>query len=429
MNLLNNYVLKNGLVYTNGKYLNVDIKVENGIITKMGQDLTADNVIDVAGKLVTDSFIDVHVHLRDPGYTHKEDINTGSMSAIKGGYSHIFAMPNTNPTMDNAQIINEFNQRVEKTAHCNVFGYAAITKGLKGEELTDVEGLSKLKIAGFSDDGKGVQDDEMMLNAIKAVASVDSIMSLHCEDESELGDVMGSMNLGTRQEELGEIGINNLSESNMVGRDVELLKQSSCRYHVCHVSTTETIAHIYNAQKQNLDVTGEVSPHHLTMCDQDITSLDTNFKMNPPLRSKTDQENVIKALNNSVLNIIATDHAPHSSEEKTAKFGDAPFGIVGLETAFSVLYSKLVLTQKVTLSTILDAMSTTPAKRFGVENFGIKVGNPANICVIDLDEKVTYNQANTKSKSSNSPFFNQEMQASIKMTLMDEKVYDWSKNV
>jgi dihydroorotase len=423
-----NYVIKNARAYIDGEFIETDIKVVDGLIYQIGDNLTSELVYDVKNEVVTPGFIDAHVHLREPGFEYKEDINTGTYSAIKGGYTHLMSMPNTSPVIDSVDKVRDFNQKVYDKGYCNVASFVSISVDQMGEELVDIDALAKEKIAGFSDDGRGVQNDDLMLAAMKQVKACDAIMSLHCEDEAELGDEMGSMNEGFVQSAFGEIGINNASEWKMIKRDTKLLEEVNCRYHVCHVSTFESLEVISDAKLKNLDVSCEVTPHHLILCDEDIVSLDTNFKMNPPLRSRVDQNALIKGLNDGLIDIIATDHAPHSVVEKARSFKTAPFGIIGLDMAFSLLYTKLVLTDKVKLETIIDAMTCKVATRFRIDDYGIKVGMTANLCVLDLNKAVMYTKDNVGSKSSNSPFLNQELLGCVTKTIVNGKLYDWSND-
>ena len=256
----------------------------------------------------------------------------------------------------------------------------------------------------------------MMLEAIKKVKANNQIMTLHCEDEKELGPIMGCMNEGPKSEFFNVVGINNKSEWGMIQRDVELLKQESCRYHVCHVSTKESVEIIKKAQEEGLDVTAEVSPHHLILSEEDITSLDTNYKMNPPLRSLEDQKALIDGFNNGVISCIATDHAPHSIKEKEDHFSTAPFGIIGLDMAFSTLYTNLITKRITTIEKVLYAMTEAPAQRFGIDH-KLEVGYDANLTIIDINTFVKYTVDNIGSKSSNSPFMNKRLQGKICMTI------------
>ncbi len=426
---LNKYILKNGQVFTKEGFAKLDIEVTAGEITALAKELNGDNEIDMSGKIITPGFIDPHVHLREPGFEYKEDIKTGSLSGVKGGYSHLMAMPNTKPCMDDVETINHFNDLVEEKAYNHVTTFSAISEDLAGINLVDFDEINKLRIAGFSDDGKGVQTDEKMLDTLRKIEELDSILSLHCEDESELGDVMGCVNDGEVSKRLGLIGINNASEWKMIKRDIDLMLENkiNCRYHVCHISARESVDLISEAKKQGLNVSAEVSPHHLILNEEDIRQNDPNYKMNPPLRSKQDQQRLIDGLNEGTLEIIATDHAPHHSDEKSGDMSTAAFGIIGLDFAFASLYTYLVKEGKVELTTILNAMTYNPAKRFNI-NHDVAIGLKANLCVLDLEEQTKVSVETMGSKASNTPFIDQEMDSKVIMTIIDGKVYDWREN-
>lgn len=422
-------VLKNAQVFMESGFETVDIEIENGCISKIETDIACDNILDLEGKIISPGFVDPHVHLREPGFTKKEDIASGTLSAIKGGYTHVMAMPNTNPCMDDVNTIQHFNSLVTEKANCNVKTFSAISKELMGEELVDFKAISKLDIAGFSDDGKGVQTEEKMLETLKIIEDMDTILSLHCEDEAELGEEMGSVNLGVASKRHNLVGINNASEWKMVKRDLDLMFENKLnpKYHVCHASTRETIDLIKLGKERGQDVSCEVTPHHLILTDEDISLPNPNFKMNPPLRAKADQQRLIKGLNEGEIEIIATDHAPHAEFEKERGIVKGPFGIIGLDTAFSLLYTYLVKPGKVELETILKAMTYNPAKRFEIKDYGIKVGMAANLTVLDLGKSKIYTKENMGSKASNTPFINQELQATVEMTIVNGRVHNWGE--
>lgn len=397
------FLLKNAMLYRNHNLDHCDIYVEDGVIKEIATDIVKDvETIDLRGQLVSHNFIDIHTHLREPGFEHKETIATGTTAALYGGYGTVVAMANTNPCMDNQETVEDFTNRCQKDAKVNVYTYSAITKGLKGQELVDMENLVKNDIViGFSDDGKGVQNGEMMELAMQLASNIDSIIVAHCEDESELHG--GCIHDGKYAKEHGLIGINNASEYNHVARDLEFVKLYKTRYHVCHVSTKETVALLRHAKKDGLNVSGEAAPHHLILTDENIKDCHPNYKMNPPLRSKEDLDALIEGLNDGTLTVIATDHAPHSREEKAQPIQKAPFGIIGIQQAFSLLYTYLVLKELVSLETILDALTVGPAKVLRLDA-GVEVGKVANLCVFDLSKQYTISEESNKSKSVNTPF-------------------------
>ena len=412
------FLLKNAMLYRRQKLECCDIYVENGIIKSIAQDIDQDvETIDLKGQLVSHNFIDMHTHLREPGFEHKETIATGTEAALYGGYGSVVAMANTMPCMDNQETIDDFKQRVLKDGKVNVYTYSAITKGLKGLELVDMENIVDNSIVlGFSDDGKGVQSDEMMELAMQLASNIDSIIVAHCEDESELHG--GCIHDGQYAKEHGLIGINNASEFKQVARDLELVRIYKNRYHVCHISTKETVELLRQAKKEGLRVSGEAAPHHLILTDENIKDCHPNYKMNPPLRSKEDLEALIAGLNDGTITVIATDHAPHSREEKEKHISKAPFGIIGIQQAFSLLYTYLVLKELVSLETILDALTTGPAKvlRLDAE---VEEGKVANLCIFDLSRKYTISEENNKSKSANTPFLGVEVNALLTANIIN----------
>lgn len=424
MNLIN-YLLKGGNVFFEEGFKQVDMRIANGKVVEIGADLTAEHIIDCVGTIITPGFIDAHVHLRDPGFTYKEDIKTGTMAAIRGGFTTVLAMPNTNPVIDTADKVAAFMEKVKTDASCEVKTFVALSHGLQGEELTDIEALATLPIAGFSDDGKGLQNDDKMRAQMQRIKTVDQIVSIHCEDEKELTTPMGCVNLGEVSERLGLIGINNASEANMLLRDLKLNEEIGIKYHMCHISTKESVEIIRAYKAQGMSVTAEVTPHHLCLNETQISMKDPNFKMNPPLRSESDQASLIAALNDGTITIIATDHAPHASEEKAKGIEEAPFGIIGLEQAFSVLYTYLIKTNKVKLETILNAMTYAPAKRFNIKR-GFQIGDEINATIINLNEKRLYNRETTASKAINTPFNNMKLDGKIKMTIIGGRVHEWN---
>ena len=412
------FLLKNAKFYDYKTFHLVDIYVEDGIIKEIGNDICKEvETIDLNGKIVSHNFIDIHTHLREPGFEHKETIETGSLAALYGGYGTVVAMANTRPCMDDLETICDFKERVSKDAHVNVYTYSAITKDLKGKELVDMENIINEDIVlGFSDDGKGVQDDEMMELAMQLASNIDSIIVAHCEDESELHG--GCIHEGKYAREHNLVGINDASEYNQVARDLNLVRIYKNRYHVCHISTLETVALLKIAQKEGLRVTGEASPHHLILTDENIKDCHPNYKMNPPIREKEDLQALINGLNEGVIKVIATDHAPHAREEKAQHISKAPFGIIGIQHAFSLLYTYLVKKNLVSLETILNALTKGPAEVLRL-NDDINVGTLANLCIIDLDEEYLIKEEDIKSKSVNTPFIGVNVYGRVKANIIN----------
>lgn len=418
---MDSILLKNAHLYVNGKFKDVDILIVDGIITKIDKDLEYDNYIDLKGKLVSHNFIDMHVHLREPGFEYKETIDTGSLSALYGGYGTIIAMANTKPCMDDIETIRDFQDRVNKTGHVNVYTYSAITEDLKGKHVVDMSSNIKEDIVvGFSDDGKGVQSNNIMDEAMKKVKEIDSIIVAHCEDESELHG--GCIHDGKYAKEHGLIGINSDSEFKQVDRDLNIVRKYHNRYHICHISTKETVALLKQAREEGLEVSGEACPHHLILTDENIKDCDPNYKMNPPLRSKEDLDALIKGLNEHVVTVLSTDHAPHSIEDKNKPIQTAPFGIIGIQHAFSLVYTYLVKRKLVSLETILDALTVGPAKVLRLDS-DVKVGTKANLCIFDLDKDYVIDKKDIKSKSINTPFLGVKVYGRIYSNIVNGKIY------
>lgn len=425
---MNSYLLKNANLYYQNQFQNVDILIKDGIISKIGSSVETDYpIIDLQGKLVAHNFIDMHVHLREPGFEHKETIKTGSLSALYGGYGTIVAMANTLPCMDDKETIDDFQKRVVQDACVNVYTYSAITQDLKGQELVDMETLANEKIVlGFSDDGKGVQSDAMMQQAMQQASELDSIIVAHCEDESELHG--GCIHEGHYAKEHGLVGINSASEYKQVARDLDIVRQYHNRYHICHISTKETVALLKKARHEGLAVSGEASPHHLILTEDNIKDCHPHYKMNPPLRSKEDHAALIQGLNEGTITVIATDHAPHAREEKNRPIETAPFGIIGLQHAFPLLYTYLVKKNLVSLPTILNALTTGPAEVLKIE-CQIKEGLPANLCIFDLEQTFVIEEKDIQSKSANTPFLGVKCNGRLIANIVNGKWTDMEAHV
>ncbi|EOS57918.1 dihydroorotase [Paenibacillus barengoltzii] len=405
------------LVVINAKILNeqgeqeiAQIVIENGVISNIEKtgslkQLVAEEgtqVIDAGGRLVTPGFIDMHVHLREPGFEHKETIETGSRSAAKGGFTTIACMPNTRPVTDNPDTVRYVKEKAEEAGLVNVLPYAAITKSELGRELTDFAALKEAGAIGFTDDGVGVQSAQMMKDAMRQAAALGMPVIAHCEDNSLVEGAPVAEGEFARKH--GLKGIPNESEAIHVGRDILLAEATGVHYHVCHVSTEQSIRLIRQAKQLGINVTAEVCPHHLVLSEADIPGLDANWKMNPPLRSRRDVEACIEALEDGTIDIIVTDHAPHSEEEKAKGMQLAPFGIVGFETAFPLLYTKFVTTGRWSLKMLVQRMTADPARVFGLEAGRLVPGAPADLTIVDLDAERTVDPETFASKGRNTPF-------------------------
>ena len=413
-------IIKHGAIY--GADIE-DIAIVDGRIAERAKSITpneGDRVIDAEGLVVAPAFVDVHVHLREPGYGYKERIETGTIAAARGGYSTVCPMPNLNPVPDCVENLKVQQDIIERDAKIEVLPYAAITIGRKGEELVDVASLHD-KVCAFSDDGSGVQVDGMMERAMKEAAKFDSLIAAHCEVEELLKG--GYIHDGEYAREHGHKGICSESEWAQVKRDIELAEKIGCRYHVCHISTKETVQLVREAKARGVKVTCETGPHYLIFTDMDLEE-DARWKMNPPIRSAEDRAALIEGIKDGTIDMIATDHAPHSVEEKSRGLKDSAMGIVGLETAFAALNTHLVKRGIISLEHLIKIMSINPRKVFRIEG-GIEVGQRADIVLLDTNKEWRVDSNNFYSMGKITMFDGREMTGDVVMTLhRGEIVYD-----
>jgi dihydroorotase len=370
--------------------------------------------------LVTRSFADLHVHFREPGYSYKETIRTGSLAAARGGYGIVCAMPNLNPVPDSVETLALEQEIIDRDAVIDVLPYCSITKGRLGRELVDFRAL-KDRCVAFSDDGSGVQNEAMMRKAMEAAEREDVIIAAHCEDNTLLRG--GYIHDGRYAVAHGHKGICSESEWGQIARDLKLAEETGCRYHVCHISTRESVELIRAAKARGVRVTCETGPHYLTLCEDDLQE-DGRFKMNPPLRSADDREALIEGLADGTIDVIATDHAPHSATEKSRGLAGSAMGIVGLETAFPVLYTKLVLPGRIPLERLLDAMSEAPRRIFRLERFLPSGRNdclPEDRVVIDLDREFTIDSGQFLSMGKATPFEGWKVRGLVLQTVRNGK--------
>lgn len=399
-----------------------EVLIEDGIIQNLEEkvDTGADEIIDGQGMVLSAGFVDVHVHLREPGGEAKETVETGTKAAAKGGFTTICAMPNTRPVPDSLKNLSMLQNRIKDSAAVRVLPYASITVRQLGEQLTEMEELKKAGAFAFTDDGVGIQSAGMMLEAMKKAAAVQMPIVAHCEDNSLL--YKGVVHQGKVSERLNVPGIMAACESVQIARDVLLAEATGCHYHVCHVSTKESVRVIRNAKEAGIHVTAEVTPHHLLLTEDDLTSDDGNYKMNPPLRAKEDQEALLEGLLDGTIDFIATDHAPHTEEEKKAGLLSSPFGIVGLETAFPLLYTHLVKTQKATMYQLLDWLTAKPAEAFHLPYGRLETGKPADLVLLDLEHEFEIDKNSFSSKGKNTPFHGWKVKGSPVMTFVNGKI-------
>ena len=373
--------------------------------------------------LVVPAFADVHVHLREPGFFYKETIASGTESAARGGFTAVCSMPNLDPVPDSVKNLEKQVDIIKKTAKVPVYPFAALTVGEKGQRLSDIEGLAPF-VVGFSDDGKGVQSEELMREAMWRVKAVGGIISAHCEDERSLR-AGGAVHDGEYARRHGLVGISSESEWRMVERDIALAEETGVRYHVCHVSTRESVELIRRAKARGADITCETAPHYLVLTEDDLRD-EGRFKMNPPVRTAADRDALIEGLADGTVDMIATDHAPHSDEEKSRGLAGSLMGVIGLEYAFPVLYTKLVLEGKITLGRLIDAMSGAPRRRFGLPPAKIAEGERAELAVIDLGAEWTVRGAESASRGNMTPFEGMRVKAKI-MTTMSGGEIVWTR--
>ncbi|MFR5833639.1 MAG: dihydroorotase [Acutalibacteraceae bacterium] len=395
-------LFKNATYYTTKGPAKGDLFVDGGKVFEGGSYSPAmcSETIDASGLFIVPGFADVHVHLREPGFFYKESIESGTLCGAKGGYTALCAMPNLNPVPDSKENLDVELAAIRSGAKIDVYPYGALTVGEKGKELSDIEGLAPEVIA-FSDDGKGVQNPEKMKEAMLRAKACGKIIAAHCEDESLLDG--GYVHAGRYAAAHGHKGISSESEWKMVERDVALAAETGVAYHVCHVSTKESVEIIRKAKAAGVNVTAETAPHYLVLCEDDLQE-DGRFKMNPPLRSREDREALRAALADGTLDMIATDHAPHSDEEKSRGLKGSLMGVIGLESAFAVLYTELVRKGIIPFERLIYAMSTAPCRRFGIAGGDIYDGAIANLAVLDLSKEWTVRGQDSASKGNSTPF-------------------------
>ena len=402
-------ILKNALVYTDGGVKTMDLCLNGASLSLFNSDID-DSYPVFDGVAVFPGFCDVHVHFREPGFSYKETMESGTMASAHGGYTAVMAMPNLNPVPDCPASLAEEELAIKRGASIAVYPYGSITKGQKGEELADLEGMAGSVLA-FSDDGKGVQDEKMMRDAMLLAKSLGKPIVAHCEDNSLLRG--GYIHDGEYAASHGHRGICSESEWGQIARDLKLCEQTGCSYHVCHISTKESVALIREAKKRGVDVTCETAPHYLTM-DDSMLMEDGRFKMNPPIRSKADRDALVEGITDGTIDMIATDHAPHSHEEKSRGLEKSLMGVVGIETAFPVLYTYLVKPGIITMQRLVELLSIAPRRRFGITS-------DPGFTVFDLKDKYNIDPESFLSKGRSTPFAGVQVEGSCLITVYNGK--------
>ncbi|MDR1628305.1 MAG: dihydroorotase [Oscillospiraceae bacterium] len=415
------FLLKNANVYAESTFKRKNVYIENGYWHLKEIDYIPDNndvaILDFNGYHIFPGLVDVHVHLREPGFFYKESIKSGTAAAARSGYTDIFSMPNLNPVPDNLENLKVQLEIIKNDSLINVHPYGSITKGENGKNLSNMNEIASY-VAGFSDDGHGVRDYNIIKSAMITAKKLGKIIVSHCENNSLIGG--GYIHKGKYSEKHGHKGICSESEWMAVERELKIAKEVGCKYHVCHVSAKESVNLIRKAKSEGVDVTCETAPHYLLLNDMNIKE-DGKFKMNPPIRSEEDRLALIEGIKNGTIDMIATDHAPHSAEEKSKGLKGSLMGVAGIETAFPILYTKLVKTNILPLSKLIELMSVNPSKRFGISN-KFDVGGKANLCIFNLNQKYKIDPEKFISKGKSTPFEGEEVYGKCVMTICDGKV-------
>ncbi len=417
-------LIKNATVLNpgDGSERKADVFVEDGIISQIAEQIgrDADHVIDASGSYCMPGFIDMHVHLRDPGLTYKEDIATGGAAAIHGGFTTIVAMPNTKPVADCPEVIEYVKQKAAEETKAHVLQVGSVTKGMEGKELSDIRGMARAGCICISEDGKSVMDSGLYRDAMRIAAEEGMTVLAHCEDINLVRG--GVLNEDEKARSLGLPGISNAVEDIIAARDILLAKETGVRLHLCHCSTKDSVAMVREAKADGVDVTAEVCPHHFSLSSDDIPGDDANYKMNPPLRTRRDVEALRLGLSEDIMDVIATDHAPHAAREKAVGIAKAPFGIVGLETAAALANTYLVRPGYLTMMQMAEKMSSNPARILGLDRGVIEVGSPADLTIFDADRTWVVDPAQFFSKGKNTPFAGMTLTGKVTATIVDGEV-------
>lgn len=416
-------LLKNGTVldYASNTNEKLDVLIENEKIIKIEKNLNvnADEVIDCTNLYIMPGMIDMHCHLREPGFEHKETIETGSKSAVKGGFTTICPMPNTKPTPDNKEVLKQIIKRAKEVNLCNVLPYASVTKGEKGEELVNYEELKKAGAVAFSDDGMPVENARTIRQAMFEVNKIGSFLAEHCEEKSV---AKGAINAGEVAEKLGVEGVFPEAEEIMSARDIVIAETNNLRTHICHISTKTSVNMIRDAKKRGVKVTCETCPHYYFFTQDEVLESGVNAKMNPPLRTEKDKEAIIEGLKDGTIDAIITDHAPHTEEEKAKGLAGAPNGIIGFETALPATITALIDKGKISYLDMVRLMSYSPAKLLNLERGEIKIGAVADITIFDPNIEYIYTKESIVSKSKNTPFIGKKLKGQVAYTIVSGRI-------
>ena len=413
------YAIVGAFVFEDNSFRKKNIFVNNGIVSEISERAAENDgsLFEFENCYVFPGFVDVHTHLREPGFSYKETVESGTKASARGGFTAVCSMPNLNPVPDSVENLKLQLDIIKKDACISVYPFGSITCGENGEVLSDMDGMSE-NVIGYSDDGKGVQNPQMMKKAMEKAEKLGKIISAHCEENSLLNG--GYIHDGEYAKLNGHKGICSESEWKPIERDIELVKKTGVSYHVCHISTKESVEIIRKAKAEGVDISCETGPHYLTLCDMDIKD-EGRFKINPPIRGIEDKHALIEGIIDGTIDMIATDHAPHSQDEKSKGLSGSLMGVVGIETSFPVMYTEFVKTGKMSLSKLVELMSINPSKRFKIKT-GIKVGEKADFTVFDLNEKYEINPDEFLSKGKATPFEGKEVYGKCKLTVANGNI-------
>jgi len=415
-------LIKNGLAWINNEFVKKDILISGENIEKIGEGLQekADTVIDADGKHVFPGFVDIHVHLRDPGQTYKEDIVSGTRAAAHGGFTSLCAMPNTDPVVDNIATVDYIQRRAKDLGFAKVYVIGAITKKSEGLEISEMATMKSGGIVAVSDDGNCVQNAKLKLNCMKYATNFGLPVVIHAEDYNLSGK--GQIHSGKISTQLGLSGIPALAEEVIISRDIMLAESTGSRLHIAHISTARSIDLVREAKQRGVRITCDVTPHHLILNEEACLGFDTNMKMKPPLRPEKDRLACVEALREGIIDCVATDHAPHADFEKVREFDQAPFGVIGLETACAAIYHYLVKPGELSLERLAEALTSAPTKLLELPESALRQGNPADITIVDLEQTTTIDADTILSKSKNSPWLDKVLDSKIIYTFLDGRI-------